>query len=287
MQYGHRLVDGTWPRRSGDHGLMHGGEYFVPFDLLVVDRLIVLSEDAGDEVQVKEVLVGRHRHRAVLDPVQAVEFEPDEASGWQCQQAHSEVFPIHGEEAARGGATVDHLSRPQKPLDEVEFVAEFEQDAAPRPGGHCVPVIAVRSPVGEVLAVADLRAQYPGSVQRRPETSDRWMESELVADSRPCKWEVRDRAWEVENRFLEEHQSPVSATSQGLQRFPVSLGLGSDHDVVRGVGSQRLEDGLVVPGVGPSTDSGHRGTNALEDASVPNSDRTCTDDQRVVVRWDL
>ena len=76
---------------------MHGGEYFVPLDLLVVDRLIVPSEDTGDEVQVKEVLVGRHRHRAVLDPVQAVEFEPDGASSWQCQQADSEVFSIHGE----------------------------------------------------------------------------------------------------------------------------------------------------------------------------------------------
>jgi len=67
----------------------------------------------------------------------------------------------------------------------------------------------------------------------------------------------------------------------------VSLGLGSDYDVVRGVGGQRLEDCPVVSGIGPSTDSGHRGTNALEDASMPNSDRTCTDDQRVVARRDL
>ena len=99
MQHGHRLVDGTWPRRSGDYGLVHGGEYFVPFDLLVVDRFVILSKDAGYEVQVKEVLVSGYRHRAVLDPVQAVEFQPYEAPGGECQQADSEVFSIHGEEA--------------------------------------------------------------------------------------------------------------------------------------------------------------------------------------------
>ncbi|MEY9362219.1 hypothetical protein ABH994_004940 [Bradyrhizobium yuanmingense] len=168
----------------------------------------------------------------------------------------------------------DAMPWPEQPEQIVQLVAEIPQHAAPgisRGGGGCA-VIAVRSPVPDVLADIGADRDHVASAQHVRQRRHHWVKAQIVSDADMGKRIFRGRCRRCEKRLFDEDFATEAGLRQLLQIVRMARRLGGNHHIVRMRRRNGLRDRTVVATFAPAYRCDPKAELA-QDARMPCADR--------------